>query len=231
MHEPRTRVYGPLIACLMLIASVPGVSASLPGHQAVDTVTEKFSTDKECRDKPDGGGVGGNHGECTFRCDADDKVTVHVRSSDEDADVKGQGECGSAVAECGWKQEECSDFDWASTSGEGTCTGESDEVWDSALTVECKAEEPEDTLCPDELPICPIPSLGTTCKRIGIECRDPTDDATVAASSVSIQSSVVLHIEDGTGTAIVCQGQACRPVEPTCWVDPITGAGGCTVEF
>lgn len=96
---------------------------------------------------------------CAFQCEGPGTIHISVSSSDEDAEVQGSGSCGNGVLSCGFEAKECTDVDKNTQAGPaaGDCSASSDEVWSSALKVDCW-DEPE-TKPIDPTPECPLPPL------------------------------------------------------------------------
>lgn len=95
-----------------------------------------------CHDTNDeSGGFQGEESTCKVNCKKDNIIYVEVSSSDEDAQVRGDFECGGAYANCGFKEKECRGKDGPTQTGEqATCKGESSEDWDSDFVVRCWQE-------------------------------------------------------------------------------------------
>lgn len=93
-------------------------------------------------------GLGGSSADCSFSCDPYDVISISVSADDDGAQVDGIGSCGDQSVMCDGIGD-CSDnSDWWNTETDlqGTCHGETDENWDSGLTLTCSTR-PETNVC------------------------------------------------------------------------------------
>jgi hypothetical protein len=154
---------GKAIAATLVLASF-----ALLGTWA-ETVTNVQTTDRiggflqgaglsqSCPYEDQTGGMGGQSGSCDFEC-GPGGISLSVSADDSGATVSGSGSCGGGSMHCR-DQASCNSSDTAWTEGSGTCSGDSDEFYDSGLYVSCSGEaaggykDPGDV---GEEPICPV---------------------------------------------------------------------------
>lgn len=146
-----------LMMMALLTTSTFGQAALM--DDAVNAVGTDLADDDpyHCDDSDQTGGLGGQSVSCSdWECKAHSDVNLYVDADDPDAVVSGEGDCGNGHLQCsgsGATTDNCSDGDFTTTAGSGSCSGDSDEAYDSGLYVECSASYVGD----------PDPPCGTNC--------------------------------------------------------------------
>lgn len=151
---------------------------------AMNVVATPVPAATGCDDRTGGDGFGGSQAGCRFACEASGVMSVEADSSDE-VPVWGRVACGEDAVTCGWSKSSCQARGEYRQGGEGVCEAESDESYDSALTVECQAEgaQGSEEICLDPyICVCPSGSCENTvsipepdlCRGIGRTlCQPP----------------------------------------------------------
>lgn len=98
--------------------------------------------------------------ECTFKCEADDRVYLYVDSDKSGKDVSGEASCGDALLRCS-NVDSCSDNGKTATASEsGACEGRATGgLFPGKAYVQCSASSDDDCTAncgPDYTPWCPI---------------------------------------------------------------------------
>jgi hypothetical protein len=162
-----------LLAMAVLLLNGFGTtsSAGLLGDEELvpDAPTPGFSvgTDNNfaggptCSRSEDDNGFGGTHVSCKYDCSKNAVLAIGVHAHDGDASAYGSTECGGASAPCdGHGGYTCLGASQGITEfreEKATCSGHSDEFWDSPVTVACSAiGADEEAVCRvvPELPPC-----------------------------------------------------------------------------
>lgn len=183
--------------------------------------------DPSCHDEDQSNGFNGQSVGCSFSCPAEaGTVTVTVDADDSDADVSGTASCGGGTAHCSGG-DACTATEPRTSGGDGSCSGSSDEFYDSGLYVECSA-----AVTQIHPPIGPTPG-SEWCPVDGV-CLHPACDQFMETSlqskcdaaweklrgALSRDTNSAGYQADETGAAgLSCRGFVCVPIIPVCRLD------------
>lgn len=132
-------IFGPMLVTGLLLAGL----SPIPTVQAGDCPYEDQS-----------GGFGGQSGSCSFDCPGGaGTLTASIDADDAQAQVSVTGSCGVHDAHCSGMNS-CSSSAAYSGSHDGSCSGDSDEVWDSGIYINCYANAEDSG--PDGGEYCPV---------------------------------------------------------------------------
>ena len=106
-------------------------------------------------------GFGGSKGTCDFYCPNPSVIAVSITADDPDAEVEVTGECPDESETCESPPKQHCDTvgtDSNDKEGNGTCTGETWEFWDSGFVMACAAVGANADLCDlvPQLPQCAV---------------------------------------------------------------------------
>ncbi len=143
-RELRGWMAGMSVVVIAMAAIAPAIDLpNLEGAATIPSSVEPGSNGPACQKAEDDGGMGGSTVSCRYDCYRDDVISIAVHASDKDAGTLGNTVCGAAEASCNSPTVECvgnSLPEKAQTKQMGaTCKGESDEFWDSPVSVGCVA--------------------------------------------------------------------------------------------
>lgn len=145
--------FTPVDACLLATLLVAGAT---PAH-AMDPIDLQDAPDAlgygpACAKSGDGSGFGGTHVSCRYACGASNLLAIGGSASDAGAKAYGDTVCGGASATCSSAGPQCEGVSRGltrSAQGKASCNGDTDEFWDSPMTVACASHgtDPEAVLC------------------------------------------------------------------------------------
>lgn len=197
------------------------------GFAAPTVSTPGVAAGEGCTDEDQSSGFNGQSVSCDFSCpEGPGTVTVKVDADDSDAGVSGTADCGGDSAHCSG-QNMCTATEARQSGGQGSCSGSSDEFYDSGLYVECSADvtriktpgpQPGSDWCPVE----GAPCIQSACHQFG---SSGLVDKCQAAwqklqGAVGRDTNSAAFQADATGAAgLSCRGFVCIPVVPVCSID------------
>ncbi len=246
-----------LLAAL-LVAMLPSWNAAGqlpddvdPNLPATDAITETIP--KDCAYEDQTGGTGGQGGACAFRCESGDFINAGARADDDDATVSATGKCGGENAHCSDRHACGASEGPSSGGGTGSCSGDSDEAWDSGFYLYCSASATpddgghgQDPWCPvtKPVPVCinppykicgkPAPELPPVIDRL--VNLDVCDYGATLCLFPAIQTeanewtTLFMYAYDGYsyGWGFAEDG-SCAPLMPTCMPDLVAGRLECVI--
>ena len=152
LRGPMARLM-PVDACLLATLLVAGAT---PAH-AADPLDPHAAADllgygPACAKSGDDPGFGGTHISCRYACGVSNLLAIGGAASDAGATAYGDTACGGASAACRSAGPQCEGVSRGltrSAQGKASCNGDTDEWWDSPMTIACAAHgtDPEAVLC------------------------------------------------------------------------------------
>ena len=143
----------PVNACLLATLLVAGATPT----GAMDDADPQRALDlagygPACAKSADDPGFGGTHLSCRYACGASNLLAIGGAASDAGATAYGDTSCGGTSATCRSAGPQCEGVSRGITryaQGKATCSGSTDEWWDSPMTIACASHgtDPEGIVC------------------------------------------------------------------------------------
>lgn len=191
MNTANAIAVGLLLSSFALLGTWAGTVGEVRTNNALGDIGGKAAP---CPYEDQTAGMGGQSGTCTFSC-AVGPFSLRVSADDSDAGVSGTGSCGGGGAHCTGTGS-CDGVGRATEATTGTCSGDSDEMWDSGLYVSCSAEAGSAGISLP--PVCPGEVNGRAPRICLIEEPEEDEGYELAADVPSLQTCKIVDVSSNT---------------------------------
>jgi hypothetical protein len=215
----------PVDACLLATLLVAGAMPTQAGDPLLDQPTPQDAVDllgygPACTKSGDDSGFGGTHLSCKYACLKANLLAIGGSASDAGATAYGDTACGGVAATCRSAGPACQGVSPGVTryaQGKASCNGDTDEWWDSPMTIACAADgaDPEGLVCELVEDLCDLDLTSTQSATLG-----PAELLAACQRAVSLHPSlgglVLAQAEAGAFAAVQyvpgagCQASAGR---------------------
>ncbi len=188
MNTANAIAVGLLLSSFALLGTWAGTVGEVRTNNALGDVGGKATAPCPYEDQTKG--MGGQAGSCTFSC-AIGPFSLSVSADDGDAGVSGSGSCGGGAAHCAGTGS-CDGAGRATQASSGTCSGDSDEMVDSGLYVNCSSEAGGGGISLP--PVCPGVVNGRAPRICVIEETQDEEGYELAADVPSLQTCKIVDV-------------------------------------